>query len=154
MARAGRLTAHRTLRQPDTTRTTTRPQPPLCLYTFLSRSLAKSPPTLLPMFRSTREGHGLWDTPRNRPELWFGSTPDDDGSDGAAKHAPMRAVGTQARIMPAGARSYSSAGVLNTRSASGGDVWAGIKLPGGQYRKARTLAAAHDVRPVAGSEIN
>lgn len=34
-------------------------------------------------------------------------------------------------------------------------VWAGIKLPGGQYRKREQLAAAHDVlRRIAGGEIN
>jgi WhiB family redox-sensing transcriptional regulator len=34
-------------------------------------------------------------------------------------------------------------------------VWAGIKLPGGQYRKRHQLARAHDVlRNIAGGVIN
>jgi len=34
-------------------------------------------------------------------------------------------------------------------------VWAGVKLPGGQYRKREQLARAHDVlRRIAAGEIN
>jgi WhiB family transcriptional regulator, redox-sensing transcriptional regulator len=34
-------------------------------------------------------------------------------------------------------------------------MWAGVKLPGGQYRKREQLAAAHDVlRRIAVGEIN
>jgi WhiB family redox-sensing transcriptional regulator len=34
-------------------------------------------------------------------------------------------------------------------------VWAGVKLPGGQYRKREQLAKAHDVlRRIAAGEIN
>jgi WhiB family redox-sensing transcriptional regulator len=34
-------------------------------------------------------------------------------------------------------------------------VWAGVKLPGGQYRKREQLAAAHDtLRRIAAGEIN
>jgi len=34
-------------------------------------------------------------------------------------------------------------------------VWAGVKLPGGQYRKREQLARAHDVlRRIANGEIN
>jgi WhiB family redox-sensing transcriptional regulator len=34
-------------------------------------------------------------------------------------------------------------------------VWAGVKLPGGQYRKREQLARAHDIlRRIAAGEIN
>lgn len=56
--------------------------------------------------------------------------------------------------MPAPVPAPTAAPVCSTRGrASGG--WAGIKLPGGQYRKREQLAAAHDVlRRIAGGEIN
>ena len=34
-------------------------------------------------------------------------------------------------------------------------IWAGVKLPGGQYRKREQLAKAHDIlRQIAAGEIN
>lgn len=91
------------------------------------------------------------------PELWFGY-PDDDGSDGAAKARAYERSATQARIQclrrcPLLQQRRCAQHAVEHRVEYG--VWAGIKLPGGQYRKREQLAAAHDVlRRIAGGEIN
>lgn len=78
------------------------------------------------------------------PELWFGY-PDDDGSDGAAKARAYERSATQARINAcAGARSYSSAGVLNTRSSIG---WSTAYGPASSFPAASTESANSSRQP-------
>lgn len=78
------------------------------------------------------------------PELWFGY-PDDDGSDGAAKARAYERSATQARIQClAGARSYSSAGVLNTRSSIG---WSTAYGPASSFPAASTESANSSRQP-------
>lgn len=73
------------------------------------------------------------------PELWFGfGYPDDDGSDGAAKARAYERSATQARIQclrrcPLLQQRRCAQHAVEHRVEYG--VWAGIKLPGGQYRK-------------------
>lgn len=116
------------------------------MYIRFIAILLQSPPqtyTLLPMFRSTRRpAHG---TPcATDPELWFGY-PDDDGSDGAAKARAYERSATQARINAcAGARSYSSAGVLNTRSSIG---WSTAYGPASSFPAASTESANSSRQP-------
>jgi WhiB family redox-sensing transcriptional regulator len=91
------------------------------------------------------------------PELWFGY-PDDDGGDGAAKARAYERSATEARIQclrrcPLAQQRRCAAHAIANREEYG--VWAGVKLPGGQYRKRDQLAHAHDVlRRIAAGEIN
>ncbi|GAB7142663.1 WhiB family transcriptional regulator [Mycobacterium riyadhense] len=91
------------------------------------------------------------------PELWFGY-PDDDGGDGAAKARAYERSATEARIQclrrcPLAQQRICAQRAIKHREEYG--VWAGVKLPGGQYRKREQLAQAHDVlRRIAAGEIN
>lgn len=91
------------------------------------------------------------------PELWFGY-PDDDAGDGAAKARAYERSATEARIQclrrcPLAQQRLCAQRAITHREEYG--VWAGIKLPGGQYRKREQLAAAHEVlRRIAAGEIN
>ena len=91
------------------------------------------------------------------PDLWFGYS-DDDASDGAAKARVYEQSATKARTIclrrcPL-AHQRACAGRAVEAGAEYG-VWAGIKLPGGQYRKRHQLARAHDVlRNIADGVIN
>ncbi|MGF2951753.1 WhiB family transcriptional regulator [Mycobacterium sp. THU-M116] len=91
------------------------------------------------------------------PKLWFGY-PDDDGADGAAKARAYEASATEARIQclrrcPLAQQRLCAQHALAHREEYG--VWAGVKLPGGQYRKREQLARAHDtLRRIASGEIN
>lgn len=91
------------------------------------------------------------------PELWFGY-PDDDGGDGAAKARAYERSATEARIQclrrcPLAQQRQCAARAIAHREEYG--VWAGVKLPGGQYRKREQLAAAHEVlRRIAAGDIN
>lgn len=91
------------------------------------------------------------------PELWFGY-PDDDEGDGAAKARAYERSATEARIQclrrcPLAQQRRCAEYAIAHREEYG--VWAGVKLPGGQYRKREQLAAAHDaLRRIAGGEIN
>ena len=91
------------------------------------------------------------------PELWFGY-PDDDGGDGAAKARAYERSATEARIQclrrcPLAQQRRCAQYAIAHREEYG--VWAGVKLPGGQYRKREQLARAHDVlRRIAAGEIN
>lgn len=91
------------------------------------------------------------------PELWFGY-PDDDGGDGAAKARAYERSATEARIQclrrcPLAQQRRCAAHAIAHREEYG--VWAGVKLPGGQYRKRDQLAHAHEVlRRIASGEIN
>ncbi|OBI90025.1 WhiB family transcriptional regulator [Mycobacterium asiaticum] len=91
------------------------------------------------------------------PELWFGY-PDDDGGDGAAKARAYERSATEARVQclrrcPLAQQRLCAERAIRHREEWG--VWAGVKLPGGQYRKREQLARAHDVlRRIASGEIN
>ncbi|MGH3958635.1 WhiB family transcriptional regulator [Mycobacterium sp.] len=91
------------------------------------------------------------------PELWFGYT-DDDGGDGAAKARAYEQSATRARLLclrrcPL-AQQQRCAGYAVEHGEEYG-VWAGVKLPGGQYRKRHQLAQAHTIlRRIAAGEIN
>lgn len=91
------------------------------------------------------------------PELWFGYS-DDDGGDGATKAHIYEISATEARIQclrccPLAQQRQCAQRAIAHREEYG--VWAGIKLPGGQYRKREQLARAHDaLRRIAAGEIN
>ena len=91
------------------------------------------------------------------PELWFGY-PDDDCGDGAAKARAYERSAIEARIQclrrcPLAQQRLCAERAIKHREEYG--VWAGIKLPGGQYRKREQLARAHDLlRRIAAGEIN
>jgi WhiB family redox-sensing transcriptional regulator len=91
------------------------------------------------------------------PELWFGY-PDDDCGDGAAKARAYERSATEARIQclrrcPLAQQRLCAERAIKHREEYG--VWAGVKLPGGQYRKREQLARAHDIlRQIATGEIN
>ncbi|ETW23703.1 WhiB family transcriptional regulator [Mycobacterium gastri] len=91
------------------------------------------------------------------PELWFGY-PDDDSGDGAAKARAYERSATEARIQclrrcPLAQQRLCAERAVKYREEYG--VWAGVKLPGGQYRKRTQLAQAHEVlRRIAAGEIN
>ena len=76
------------------------------------------------------------------PELWFGY-PDDDCGDGAAKARAYERSAVEARIQclrrcPLAQQRLCAGRAIKHREEYG--VWAGIKLPGGQYRKREQLA--------------
>jgi len=78
------------------------------------------------------------------PELWFGY-PDDDGGDGAAKARAYERSATEARIQclrrcPLAQQRRCAQYAIAHREEYG--VWAGVKLPGGQYRKRHFPAQA------------
>jgi WhiB family transcriptional regulator, redox-sensing transcriptional regulator len=91
------------------------------------------------------------------PELWFGYA-DDDGGDGAAKARAYEQSATEARLLclrrcPLAQQRLCARYAVENKEEYG--VWAGVKLPGGQYRKREQLAAAHAVlRQIAAGEIN
>lgn len=91
------------------------------------------------------------------PELWFGY-PDDDGGDGAAKARAYERSAIEARIQClrrcplAQQRQCAQHAIVHGEEYG---VWAGVKLPGGQYRKREQLAEAHEsLRRIAAGEIN
>jgi len=78
------------------------------------------------------------------PELWFGY-PDDDGGDGAAKARAYEQSATEARLQclrrcPLAQQRRCAQHAIAHREEYG--VWAGVKLPGGQYRKRGPVGAA------------
>lgn len=91
------------------------------------------------------------------PELWFGY-PDADGTDGATKARAYEQSATEARLQclrrcPLAQQRRCAALAVERGEEYG--VWAGVKLPGGQYRKRAELARAHAVlRAIAAGEIN
>lgn len=92
----------------------------------------------------------------SNPDLWFGYA-DDDGTDGIAKARAYERSAAQARLLclrrcPL-AQQRRCAGYAVAHGEEYG-VWAGIKLPGGQYRKRGELARAHGLlRRIAAGEI-
>lgn len=93
----------------------------------------------------------------SNPELFFGY-PDDDGTDGAAKARAWEQSSVEARLIclrrcPLAQQRRCAALAVERGEEYG--AWAGIKLPGGQYRKRAELARAHEVlRAIAAGEIN
>jgi len=91
------------------------------------------------------------------PDLWFGYA-DDDASDGAAKARVYEQSATRARTIclrrcPLAQQRACARSAVDSGEEYG--VWAGVKLPGGQYRKRAQLARAHDVlRRIAEGDLN
>lgn len=89
------------------------------------------------------------------PDLWFGYSDDDDG-DGAAKARAYEQSATEARLLclrrcPLSQQRRCASHALEHDEEYG--VWAGVKLPGGQYRKRAELARAHEsLRRIAAGE--
>lgn len=90
------------------------------------------------------------------PDLWFGYA-DNDDADGAAKARIYEQSATEARLLclrrcPVAQQRRCAHHALDNNEEYG--VWAGIKLPGGQYRKRAELAHAHEtLRRIATGEI-
>lgn len=81
------------------------------------------------------------------PDLWFGYA-DDDLSDGAAKARVYEQSATRARTICLRRCPLAHQRACARRAVEAGEeygVWAGVKLPGGQYRKRHQLARAHEV---------
>jgi WhiB family redox-sensing transcriptional regulator len=91
------------------------------------------------------------------PELWFGYA-DDDASDGAAKARVYEQAATKARAICLRRCPLAQQRLCARQSVEAGEeygVWAGVKLPGGQYRKRNQLAHAREVlRKIADGVIN
>lgn len=91
------------------------------------------------------------------PDLWFGYA-DDDASDGAAKARVYEQSATKARTVclrrcPLAQQRRCARQAIEAGEEYG--VWAGVKLPGGQYRKRHQLARAHEVlRQIADGLVN
>jgi WhiB family redox-sensing transcriptional regulator len=91
------------------------------------------------------------------PDLWFGYA-DDDCSDGVAKSRVYEQSATKARTIclrrcPLDEQRRCAALAVLAGEEYG--VWAGVKLPGGQYRKRHQLARAHEVlRQIAEGLVN
>ena len=91
------------------------------------------------------------------PDLWFGYA-DDDASDGAAKARVYEQSATKARTLCLRRCPLAQQRLCARRAVAAGEeygVWAGVKLPGGQYRKRHQLAHAHAVlRRIADGLVN
>ena len=91
------------------------------------------------------------------PELWFGYA-DDDASDGAAKARVYEQAATKARAICLRRCPLAQQRQCARQAVEAGEeygVWAGVKLPGGQYRKRNQLAHAREVlRKIADGVIN
>jgi WhiB family transcriptional regulator, redox-sensing transcriptional regulator len=91
------------------------------------------------------------------PDLWFGYN-DDDGADGAAKARAYETASIEARTIclrrcPLASQRLCAALAVQQGEEYG--VWAGVKLPGGQYRKREELAQAHEtLRRIADGELS
>ncbi len=93
----------------------------------------------------------------SEPDLWFGYS-DDDTSDGAAKARVYEQSATRARLICLRRCPLAQQRQCAARAVAAGEeygVWAGVKLPGGQYRKRHQLARAHRIlREIADGQIN
>ena len=91
------------------------------------------------------------------PDLWFGYA-DDDASDGAAKARVYEQSATRARTICLRRCPLAEQRQCARQAVEAGEeygVWAGVKLPGGQYRKRHQLARALLVlRQIAEGVIN
>ena len=91
------------------------------------------------------------------PDLWFGYA-DDDASDGAAKARVYEQSAAKARTLCLRRCPLAQQRLCARLAVEGGEeygVWAGIKLPGGQYRKRHELARTRSLlRQIADGEVN
>ncbi len=91
------------------------------------------------------------------PDLWFGYA-DDDASDGAAKARAYEQSATRARTICLRRCPLAQQRQCARQAVEAGEeygVWAGVKLPGGQYRKRHQLAHARAVlRQIADGLLN
>jgi WhiB family redox-sensing transcriptional regulator len=91
------------------------------------------------------------------PDLWFGYA-DDDASDGAAKARVYEQSAVKARTLCLRRCPLAQQRQCARQAVDGGEeygVWAGVKLPGGQYRKRHQLARAHAVlQQIAEGSLN
>ena len=91
------------------------------------------------------------------PDLWFGYA-DDDASDGAAKARVYEQSATRARTICLRRCPLAQQRECARQAVEAGEeygVWAGIKLPGGQYRKRHELARAREVlQQIADGRLN
>jgi WhiB family redox-sensing transcriptional regulator len=91
------------------------------------------------------------------PDLWFGYA-DNDSSDGAAKARAYEQSATKARTICLRRCALAHQRDCARQAVAAGEeygVWAGVKLPGGQYRKRHQLARAHAVlRQIADGRLN
>jgi len=91
------------------------------------------------------------------PDLWFGYA-DDDASDGAAKARVYEQSAVKARTLCLRRCPLAQQRQCARQAVDGGEeygVWAGVKLPGGQYRKRHQLARAHAVlQRIADGSLN
>ena len=91
------------------------------------------------------------------PDLWFGYN-DDADANGTAKARAYERAAIEARTLclrrcPVAAQRMCAKLAVDQGEEYG--VWAGVKLPGGQYRKREELAQAHDtLRRIAAGEIS
>lgn len=93
------------------------------------------------------------------PDLWFGFSDDDGASkDGTAKARAYERAALEARTIclrrcPLARQRVCALLAVEQEEEYG--VWAGVKLPGGQYRKRGELADAHEtLRRIAAGEVN
>ena len=90
------------------------------------------------------------------PDLWFGYC-DDDNADGIAKSRVYEAAALTARTLclrrcPLAQQRRCAAYALEGQEAFG--VWAGVKLPGGQWRQRHELDRARGLlRRIAAGEV-
>lgn len=91
------------------------------------------------------------------PDLWFGYA-DDDASDGAAKARVYERSAVKARTICLRRCPLASQRACARQAVEAGEeygVWAGIKLPGGQYRQRHHLARARELlRRIADGLVN
>jgi WhiB family redox-sensing transcriptional regulator len=116
----------------------------ICVYAFVNESLSEE------ALMNTRPCSA-------DPDLWFGYA-DDDASDGAAKARVYEQSATRARTICLRRCPLAQQRLCARQAVEAGEeygVWAGVKLPGGQYRKRHQLAHAHLVlRQIAEGLIN
>ena len=93
----------------------------------------------------------------DNPDLWFGFN-DDGSTDGTAKARAYERSAVEARTLCLRRCPLAAQRVCARLAVEQGEeygVWAGVKLPGGQYRKREQLAQAHEtLRRIADGEVN
>lgn len=106
---------------------------------------------------STLTNHAVQPPCAANPDLWFGYG-DDDAADGAAKARVYEQSAVEARLIclrrcPLIQQRRCAALAVECGEEYG--VWAGVKLPGGQYRKREDLSRTRAIlRRIAAGEIN
>ncbi len=91
------------------------------------------------------------------PDLWFGYN-DGDGIDGTAKARAYERAAVEARMLCLRRCPLSAQRACARLAVEQGEeygVWAGVKLPGGQYRKRGELRRSHEtLRQIADGELS